>query len=59
MPTRCRTITLDPTGRLADLYDVQDLAWCLLTDAQGHVPWTSDGWASTADLEAAARKAPA
>lgn len=48
-------IAQDTTGRVADLYGVQDIAWYSLTDSQGHVKWFHDGWVSLSDLETAVR----
>jgi cytochrome oxidase Cu insertion factor (SCO1/SenC/PrrC family) len=46
-------VAQDTTGRVADLYGVQDLAWYAVTDGQGNVTWFHDGWMTTGGLEAA------
>jgi cytochrome oxidase Cu insertion factor (SCO1/SenC/PrrC family) len=52
-------VALDPTGRLADGYGVQDQPWFVLTSAAGRIMWKHDGWLSpgqlTADVRAAVR----
>jgi cytochrome oxidase Cu insertion factor (SCO1/SenC/PrrC family) len=52
-------VALDPTGRVADGYGVQDQPWFVLTSATGMILWKHDGWLSvrqlTADVRAAAR----
>jgi hypothetical protein len=52
-------VALDPTGRLADGYGVQDQPWFVLTSAAGKIMWKHDGWLSpgqlTADVRAASR----
>ena len=50
-------VAADPTGRVADLYAVQDLSWYTLTDARGRVLWQHDSWLPLADLEKAVAKA--
>ncbi len=52
-------VALDPTGRLADGYGVQDQPWFVLTSATGKILWKHDGWLPvsrlTADVRAASR----
>ena len=43
-------VALDTTGRLADGYGVQDQPWFTLTNAQGKIVWSHDGWLSAAQL---------
>jgi cytochrome oxidase Cu insertion factor (SCO1/SenC/PrrC family) len=50
-------VALDPTGRVADGYDVQDQPWFVLTSAAGKIVWSHDGWLPVSSLIAAARKA--
>jgi cytochrome oxidase Cu insertion factor (SCO1/SenC/PrrC family) len=50
-------VALDPTGRLADGYGVQDQPWFVLTAASGKIVWHHDGWLPIATLEAAVRRA--
>jgi cytochrome oxidase Cu insertion factor (SCO1/SenC/PrrC family) len=50
-------VALDPTGRLADGYGVQDQPWYALTSGSGKIIWQHDGWLSSSDLTAAVRKA--
>jgi cytochrome oxidase Cu insertion factor (SCO1/SenC/PrrC family) len=47
----------DPTGRVADVYQVQDLPWLTLTDAKGNIVWQHDGWMPTQQLEQSVRRA--
>lgn len=53
-------VALDPTGRLADGYGVQDQPWFVLTSAAGKILWKHDGWLPvgrlTADVRAASRQ---
>jgi len=52
-------VAVDPTGRVADGYGVQDQPWLVLTSASGKILWKHDGWLSvrklTADVRAASR----
>ncbi|HEY2079982.1 MAG TPA: redoxin domain-containing protein [Streptosporangiaceae bacterium] len=50
-------IALDPTGRLADGYGVQDQPWFVLTSAAGKILWKHDGWLSVNQLIASVRTA--
>ena len=50
-------VALDPTGRLADGYGVQDQPWFTLTSASGKILWKHDGWLSASQLVAAVRSA--
>jgi cytochrome oxidase Cu insertion factor (SCO1/SenC/PrrC family) len=50
-------IGIDTTGRVADGYQVQDLAWFALVNVSGKVVWYHDGWATLAALESAAKRA--
>ncbi len=45
-------VALDTTGRVADGYGVQDQPWFTLTNAQGQVVWSHDGWLSASQLAA-------
>jgi cytochrome oxidase Cu insertion factor (SCO1/SenC/PrrC family) len=45
-------VALDTTGRVADGYGVQDQPWFTLTNAQGKVVWSHDGWLPAAQLAA-------
>ncbi len=47
----------DATGRVADVYRVQDLPWLTLTDARGDIVWQHDGWMPIPELEQAVRHA--
>ncbi|HLH70153.1 MAG TPA: SCO family protein [Candidatus Dormibacteraeota bacterium] len=47
----------DPTGRVADVYQVQDLPWLTLTNARGDIIWQHDGWMPIPKLEQAVRHA--
>jgi len=53
-------VALDPTGRLADGYGVQDQPWFVVTSATGKILWKHDGWLPvsqlTADVHAADRQ---
>ena len=46
-------VALDPTGRLADGYGVQDQPWYVLTTSTGKIVWKHDGWLSVSKLTAA------
>jgi cytochrome oxidase Cu insertion factor (SCO1/SenC/PrrC family) len=48
-------VALDPAGRLADGYGVQDQPWLVLTSAAGRVVWSHDGWLPARQLTAAVR----
>ena len=48
-------VALDPTGRLADGYSVQDQPWYVLTSATGKILWKHDGWLPVRQLSAAVR----
>jgi cytochrome oxidase Cu insertion factor (SCO1/SenC/PrrC family) len=50
-------VALDPTGRLADGYGVQDQPWFTLVNASGKIVWSHDGWLPVSALESAARVA--
>jgi len=50
-------VALDPTGRLADGYGVQDQPWFVLTSAAGKILWKHDGWLSVNQLTASVRTA--
>ena len=50
-------VALDPTGRLADGYGVQDQPWFVLTSAAGKILWKHDGWLSVSQLIADVRAA--
>lgn len=50
-------VALDPTGRLADGYGVQDQPWFVLTSASGAILWKHDGWLTVSQLTADVRKA--
>jgi cytochrome oxidase Cu insertion factor (SCO1/SenC/PrrC family) len=50
-------VALDPTGRLADGYGVQDQPWYVLTSATGKIIWKHDGWLPERQLTAAVRAA--
>ena len=45
-------VALDTTGRVADGYGVQDQPWFTLTNAQGKIVWSHDGWLSASQLAA-------
>jgi cytochrome oxidase Cu insertion factor (SCO1/SenC/PrrC family) len=49
-------VALDPTGRVADGYGVQDQPWFVLTSATGKIIWSHDGWLPLSRLVAAAHK---
>jgi hypothetical protein len=51
-------VALDPTGRLADGYGVQDQPWYVLVSAAGKIVWKHDGWLSARELTADVRSAP-
>ncbi len=50
-------VALDPTGRLADGYGVQDQPWFVLTSAAGKILWKHDGWLPVSQLTADVRAA--
>jgi len=50
-------VALDPTGRLADGYGVQDQPWFVLTSATGKILWKHDGWLPVSHLTADVRAA--
>ncbi|MDQ2813654.1 MAG: SCO family protein [Actinomycetota bacterium] len=50
-------VALDPTGRVADGYSVQDQPWFTLVSASGQVLWSHDGWLSSSALAAAVKHA--
>jgi cytochrome oxidase Cu insertion factor (SCO1/SenC/PrrC family) len=50
-------VALDPTGRLADGYGVQDQPWFVLTSAAGKILWKHDGWLPVSQLTAHVRAA--
>jgi cytochrome oxidase Cu insertion factor (SCO1/SenC/PrrC family) len=50
-------VALDPTGRLADGYGVQDQPWFVLTSAAGKILWKHDGWLPSSQLIASVRTA--
>jgi hypothetical protein len=50
-------VALDPTGRLADGYGVQDQPWFVLTSATGKILFKHDGWLSASKLTADVRAA--
>ena len=50
-------VALDPTGRLADGYGVQDQPWFVLTSATGTIVWKHDGWLSPSQLISAVQSA--
>ncbi len=50
-------VALDPTGRLADGYGVQDQPWFALTSASGAIVWKHDGWLPVSQLTADVRRA--
>lgn len=50
-------VALDPTGRLADGYGVQDQPWFVLTSAAGKILWKHDGWLPVSQLTADVRTA--
>ena len=50
-------VALDPTGRLADGYGVQDQPWFVLTSATGKILWKHDGWLPVSQLTADVRAA--
>jgi len=50
-------VALDPTGRVADGYGVQDQPWYALVSASGKILWSHDGWLPPSDLTAAVQHA--
>ena len=48
-------VGLDPTGRIADGFAVQDQPWFALVSASGKIVWSHDGWLPLSALEAAAK----
>ena len=50
-------VALDPSGRVADGYKVQDQPWFVLTSASGQILWSHDGWLPVSKLIAAEHKA--
>ena len=50
-------VALDSSGAVADAYGAQDLPWLALTDAQGRVRWSHDGWLSGSQLVTALQTA--
>ena len=50
-------VALDPTGRLADGYGVQDQPWFVLTSATGKILWKHDGWLPASQLTTDVRAA--
>jgi cytochrome oxidase Cu insertion factor (SCO1/SenC/PrrC family) len=50
-------VALDPAGRLADGYGVQDQPWYVLTNTAGKIIWKHGGWLSVSQLTAALRAA--
>jgi hypothetical protein len=50
-------VALDPTGRVADGYGVQDQPWFALVSASGKILWSHDGWLATPALTAAVKHA--
>ena len=50
------TLAVDLSGRVADGYGAQDIPWYALTNAQGNVVWSHDGWAPAGTLLKAARQ---
>ena len=47
-------VALDPTGRLADGYQVQDQPWLALVSSSGKITWSHDGWLPVSQIEKAA-----
>lgn len=43
-------VVVDPNGRVADGYGVQDQPWFVLTSPAGKVLWSHDGWLTPAQL---------
>lgn len=37
-------VALDETGKVADAYKISDLMWLTLTNKQGKILWSHDGW---------------
>ncbi|MCF8564713.1 SCO family protein [Alicyclobacillus tolerans] len=50
-------VGMDSTGDLADTYQVTDLMWLTLTDGQGHIIWSHDGWLPESTLKSDVQKA--
>jgi cytochrome oxidase Cu insertion factor (SCO1/SenC/PrrC family) len=50
-------VALDPAGRVADGYRVQDQPWLALVSASGKIIWSHDGWLSVPALTAAVHHA--
>jgi cytochrome oxidase Cu insertion factor (SCO1/SenC/PrrC family) len=50
-------VALDPTGRVADGYGVQDQPWFALVSASGKILWSHDGWLATPALTTAVKHA--
>jgi len=50
-------VALDPTGRVADGYGVQDQPWYALVSPSGKILWSHDGWLATPALTAAVQHA--
>ena len=50
-------VALDPTGRVADGYGVQDQPWFALVNASGKIIWSHDGWLPLPALESAVKHA--
>jgi cytochrome oxidase Cu insertion factor (SCO1/SenC/PrrC family) len=50
-------VALDPTGRVADGYNVQDQPWLALVSATGKIIWSHDGWLALPALSAAVQHA--
>jgi cytochrome oxidase Cu insertion factor (SCO1/SenC/PrrC family) len=51
-------VALDPTGRVADGFQVQDQPWLALVNASGKITWQHDGWVPLPALEKAAAAHP-
>lgn len=51
-------VALDPTGRLADGYQVQDQPWLTLVNSSGKITWSHDGWLPVSQIEKAAAAHP-
>lgn len=43
-------LVVDPSGRVADAYGVQDMPWLVLVSARGRIVWHHDGWLSNPEL---------
>jgi cytochrome oxidase Cu insertion factor (SCO1/SenC/PrrC family) len=50
-------VALDPSGKVADGYQVQDQPWFALVNSAGKIVWSHDGWLPVTALEAAGKKA--